>query len=38
MTAARKWTDMIMADPQTPAGVRSRADVLSDLIAASNKG
>jgi hypothetical protein len=38
MTAARKWTDMIMADPQTPAGVRSRADVLSDLIAASDKG
>ena len=38
MTAARKWTDMIMADPQTPAGTRSRAQVLSELIAASNKG
>ena len=38
MTAARKWTDMIMADPQTPAGTRSRAEVLSELIAASNKG
>ncbi len=38
MTAARKWTDMIMADPQTPAGARSRAEVLSELIAASNKG
>ncbi len=38
MTAARKWTDMIMADPQSPAGVRSRAEVLSELIAASNKG
>ena len=38
MVAARKWTDMIMADPQTPAGTRSRAEVLSELIAASNKG
>ncbi|MFZ0528782.1 MAG: tetratricopeptide repeat protein [Xanthobacteraceae bacterium] len=38
MTAARKWTDMIMADPQTPAGTRSRAQVLTELIAASNKG
>ena len=38
MAAARKWTDMIMADPQTPTGVRSRAEVLSELIAASNKG
>ena len=38
ITAARKWTDMIMADPQTPAGTRSRAEVLSELIAASGKG
>jgi hypothetical protein len=38
MVAARKWTDMIMADPQTPAGTRSRAQVLSELIAASTKG
>jgi hypothetical protein len=38
LTAARKWTDMIMADPQTPAATRSRAEVLSELIAASNKG
>ena len=38
MAAARKWTDMIMADPQTPAGTRSRAQVLSELIAASSKG
>ncbi len=38
MVAARKWTDMIMADPQTPAGTRSRAEVLSELIAANNKG
>ncbi len=38
ITAARKWTDMIMADPQTPSGTRGRAEVLSELIAASNKG
>lgn len=38
MTAARQWTDMIVADPQTPAGIRSRAQVLSELIAANGKG
>jgi hypothetical protein len=38
MTAARQWTDMIMTDPQTPAGARSRAEVLSELIAASGRG
>jgi len=38
MTAARQWTDMIMTDPQTPTGTRSRAAVLSDLLAASGKG
>jgi hypothetical protein len=38
MTAARQWTDMIMTDPQTPAGTRSRAQVLSELIAANGKG
>lgn len=36
--AARQWTDMIVTDPQTPAGARSRAEVLSALIAASGKG
>jgi hypothetical protein len=36
--AARRWTDMIMTDPQSPAGTRSRAEVLSELIAASGKG
>jgi len=36
--AARQWTNMIVTDPQTPAGVRSRAEVLSELIAASGKG
>jgi hypothetical protein len=36
-TAARKWTDMMMADPATPAGTRSRAEILSELIAANGK-
>jgi hypothetical protein len=34
LAAARKWTDMIMTDPETPGGTRSRAQILSDLIAA----
>jgi hypothetical protein len=38
MTAARQWTDMIITDPQSPEGARSRAEVLSELIAASGKG
>jgi hypothetical protein len=38
VAAARQWTDMIINDPQTPAGARSRAEVLGDLIAASGKG
>jgi hypothetical protein len=38
MAAARRWTEMIMADPQTPPGQRSRAEMLSELIAASAKG
>jgi hypothetical protein len=38
MSAARQWADMIMTDPETPAGARSRAEVLSELIAASGKG
>jgi hypothetical protein len=36
--AARKWTDMMMADLATPAGTRSRAEILSELIAANGKG
>lgn len=36
--AARRWTEMIMSDPQTPPGPRSRAEMLSELIAASAKG
>jgi hypothetical protein len=39
LAAARQWTDLIMTDPQTPSGARSRAEVLSQLIsAASSKG
>jgi hypothetical protein len=38
MTAARQWADMIITDPQTPASTRSRAEVLTELIAASGKG
>jgi hypothetical protein len=38
MAAARKWADMIMSDPETPAGLRSRAEILSELIAANGKG
>ena len=30
-----EWTDMIMTDPETPGGIRSRAQILSDLIAAN---
>jgi hypothetical protein len=38
IAAARQWTEMITGDPQTPAATRSRAEVLSELIAASGKG
>ncbi len=38
MPAARRWTEMIISDPQTPPGPRSRAEMLSELIAASAKG
>jgi hypothetical protein len=37
MGAARQWTDMIATDPQTPSGARSRAEVLSELIAANGR-
>jgi hypothetical protein len=38
MTAAKQWSDMIISDPQSPEGTRSRAEVLSELIASSGKG
>jgi hypothetical protein len=36
--AARRWTETIISDPQTPPGPRRRAEMLSELIAASAKG
>jgi hypothetical protein len=39
LAAARQWTDLIINDPQTPSGTRSRAEVLSELLSsASSKG
>jgi hypothetical protein len=38
LSAARQWADAIITDPQTPPAARSRAEVLSELIAASGKG
>ena len=35
LTAAQQWTNMVMADPQTPQGTRSRVEVLGELIAAA---
>jgi hypothetical protein len=36
--ATRQWTDVILTDPQSPPGTRSRAEVLSALVAAGGKG
>jgi hypothetical protein len=38
ISTARRWTDMMISDPLTPTGPRSRAEMLSELIAASAKG
>jgi hypothetical protein len=38
LTAAHKWTDLMLSDPETPSGTRSRAEILSELIAANGKG
>ncbi len=38
VSAAKQWTEAIIGDPQTPAGARSRAEVLSQIIAAGSKG
>lgn len=37
MAAVKKYLDMISADAETPAGIRSRADVLAALMAGSGK-
>jgi hypothetical protein len=34
-SAVKRWTDMIISDPRSPEGTRSRAQVLSELIAAA---
>ena len=36
--AARQWADVILSDPQSPPGTRSRAEVLNQLISAGGKG
>jgi hypothetical protein len=36
--ATRQWTDVILGDPQSPPGTRSRAEVLSGLLTARGKG
>jgi hypothetical protein len=36
--AARRWIDMVVSDPETPTGIRSRVDVLSALIGGNDKG
>ncbi len=38
LTAAKKWTDILMSDPGTPEAMRGRAQILSELIAANGKG
>jgi hypothetical protein len=37
-TNAKRWSDLITADPQTPAGLRGRVEVLTALLAAGGKG
>jgi hypothetical protein len=36
--AAKQWTGMIITDPTSPQSTRGRAEVLSELIAAGDKG
>jgi hypothetical protein len=38
VAATRKWTDMLIGDPDTPPQTRSRAQILSELVAANGKG
>jgi hypothetical protein len=38
LTAAQRWFDMITTDAETPAGTRSRIEVLMALVAAQSKG
>jgi hypothetical protein len=36
--AARRWIDAVVTDPETPAGIRNRVDVLMALTASDGKG
>lgn len=38
MTAAKRWFDLIVTDAETPAGTRSRVEVLMALAAGDGKG
>jgi hypothetical protein len=38
MTAAKRWSDLIMTDAQTPSGTRSRVEMLMALGATESKG
>jgi len=38
LNAVRQWADMIIGDPLSPASTRGRAEILTELIAASGKG
>jgi hypothetical protein len=38
IAAARRWFDMIVTDPETPASTRSRVDMLMALAAGDGKG
>jgi hypothetical protein len=38
MNEARRWGDMIATDAETPAGIRSRVEVLMGLVPAASKG
>jgi hypothetical protein len=37
-TSAQKWVEIIVTDPRTPPGARSRAEVLGELLASAGKG
>jgi hypothetical protein len=37
LSAAKRYLDMIASDAESPIGTRTRADVLSGLIAAEGK-
>lgn len=37
MAAARHWSEMIVSDPQTPNGIRSRVEVLTALLGPEGK-